>query len=186
MNLKDKRVIHTRRVLRQALLEKMKKKPASQITVKEICVLADVNRNTFYSHYGTPVDILAEIESEYYEKMRQIQESAIRTGDVSSLVLGIMNMLLENKDFGLVLYGGNNDKRMNDRNYNDAYSRVMLTWIETGTATQADHLRWLFTFLSGGIDSMIRSWVQNGMQEDPHVLASLAGKMCDASSSSIF
>ena len=186
MNLKDKRVIHTRRVLRRTLLDLMKSKPVSQITVKEICDIAEINRNTFYSHYGAPVDILTEIENEYYEKMRQIRELAIQDGNVTALVLGIMNTLLENKEFGIVLYGTNNDMRGAERHYQDAYSQVMITWIGTGTSTQADHLRWLFTFLSGGINSMIRTWVQNGMKEDPKVIAQLAGKMCEASSGSVF
>ena len=186
MNLNDKRVIHTRRAIRQALLDLMKKKAVSQITVKEICDISCINRNTFYAHYGTPVDVLAEIENEYYEKLQATQETALQNGDVTALILGIMNTLLENRDFSIVLYGDNNDIKIKDRNYKDAYSRVMLTWIETGTLTQANHLRWLFTFMSGGIDFMIRTWVQNDMREDPNVIASLAGKMCDASSESIF
>lgn len=185
MNLNDKRVIQTRRAIRQALLNLMKKKAVSQITVKEICDAACINRNTFYAHYDTPVDVLAEIENEYYEKLQVMQETAIQDGNISALILGVMNTLLENRDFSMVLYGDNSDVKIKDRNNKSAYSRIMLTWIETGTSASANHLKCLFTFMCGGMDYMIRAWVQNGMKEDPTVIASLAEKMCDASSKSI-
>lgn len=186
MNEMDKRVIHTKKVLRQALLELMKRKHIGQITVKEVCELAGINRNTFYAHYGTPRDILSEIENEYYEEMNRIQESAIHSGDTISLIREIMNMLLEKKDISMLLYGDNSDSRAFDEYYRKAYSRIMLAWIESGSGVQADHLRWLFTFLSGGIDSMIRNWVKGGMKEAPDALAQLAGEMCSASMASIF
>ena len=186
MNEMDKRVIHTKKVLRQALLELMKRKHIGQITVKEVCELAGINRNTFYAHYGTPRDILSEIENEYYEEMNRIQESAIHSGDTISLIREIMNMLLEKKDISMLLYGDNSDSRAFDEYYRKAYSSIMLAWIESGSGVQADHLRWLFTFLSGGIDSMIRNWVKGGMKEATAALAQLAGEMCSASMASIF
>ena len=90
MNLNDKRVIQTRQKLRTALLTLMQRKPVSQITVKEICDEALTNRNTFYAHYGAPVDILVQIQQEYNEKMQLLRQEAIRTGDVQTLILGIM------------------------------------------------------------------------------------------------
>lgn len=186
MNEKDKRVIHTRKILRQSLLELMQRKHVSQITVKEICELAGINRNTFYAHYGTPRDILSEIEDEYYEEMNRIQESAITSGDAISLIRDIMNMLLEKKEISMLLYGSNSNSRALDEYYKKAYSRILLAWIESGTGVQADHLKWLFTFLSGGIDAMIRSWIKGGMREDPNSIALLAGEMCSATMERIF
>lgn len=186
MNIHDRRVIQTRQKLRRALLTLMQRKPVAQITVKEICDEAMTNRNTFYAHFGSPVDILRQIQQEYNEKMAALRDDAIRTGDVEALILGIMNTLLENRDFSQVLYGENSDTALQDRVHHDAYSQIMLSWIESGTKTQADKLRWLFIFLSGGIDAMIRTWVKNGMGEDPRLLARQAAAMCSASSQSVF
>ena len=186
MNQNDKRVIHTKRILRQTLLELMNKKPINKITVKELCENADINRNTFYAHYGAPEDIIAEIENEYYDTLRAFQDSAINNGDDIALIYGIMQTLLEHKDFCTVLYGSNSAPAIKDRIYKDAFSRIMFTWIETGKVTQPDHLRWLFFFLSGGIDAIIRAWVQGGMKESPRDLATLVGNMCHASAGTVF
>ena len=44
----------------EALLELLEKKDFAYITVKEICEKAGVNRSTFYLHYETVNDLLAE------------------------------------------------------------------------------------------------------------------------------
>ena len=44
----------------EALLALLEKKDLPYITVKEICQQAGVNRSTFYLHYETIGDLLAE------------------------------------------------------------------------------------------------------------------------------
>lgn len=186
MNLQDKRVIQTRAKIRQSLLCLIQKKPASQISVKEICDLANINRNTFYAHYSSPVDILSEIEAEYYETMQRIHGDAIRTGDVRKLIVAIMETLRKYQDYSVVLYNEHNDLRLTNQHYQDTYARIMLSWIQSGTQVGTDQLRWLLLFLSGGMDAMLKQWVRDGMKEDPVYFAEIAGKMCDAVSVSIF
>ena len=60
----DARVKYTKMVLKDSLLALMREKPAGKITVKELCEGAELNRTTFYLHYGKPADVLAEIEDE--------------------------------------------------------------------------------------------------------------------------
>ena len=43
-----------------AFLELLEEKDFAYITVKEICARAGVNRSTFYLHYETIADLLAE------------------------------------------------------------------------------------------------------------------------------
>ena len=107
---------------------------------------------------------------------------------VPSFVIGIWagKFIKEKKEISILLYGSNSDSRAFDEYYKKAYSRILLAWIESGTGVQADHLKWLFTFLSGGIDAMIRSWIKGGMREDPNSIALLAGEMCSATMERIF
>ncbi len=56
----------------RAFLELLEKKDFAYITVKEICQAAGVNRSTFYLHYETVADLLAE-SSQYI--IRQFTES---------------------------------------------------------------------------------------------------------------
>ncbi len=51
----DKRSKRTRSAVKIALLKMLKTKPLSEVTVKDLCALAGVNRNSFYTHY-TSID----------------------------------------------------------------------------------------------------------------------------------
>lgn len=47
----DMRIIKTRANLRNSLLKLLQKKTMNEISVKEICDIAQCSRNTFYMHY---------------------------------------------------------------------------------------------------------------------------------------
>jgi len=51
-NKLDRRVKYTRMVLKESFINLLEKKDISQITIKEICEDADINRATFYAHYN--------------------------------------------------------------------------------------------------------------------------------------
>lgn len=57
----DRRILRTRRMLKDALLSLMEEKEFSQISAKEISDRADLNRGTFYLHYSSTEDLLEHI-----------------------------------------------------------------------------------------------------------------------------
>jgi len=61
INTEDRRTKYTRKVIRGALMELLKSKPYSKISVTEICRLAEINRGTFYIHYYDVDDVLDDI-----------------------------------------------------------------------------------------------------------------------------
>lgn len=68
----DKRILHTKFFLKNALLGLMKTKPIEKITTTELCAAADINRNTFYSHYSTPEEVLDEIVNEELQEVKAL------------------------------------------------------------------------------------------------------------------
>ena len=50
-NKVDVRIVKSKESLMSALIGLMGKKKLEELTISEICQEADVNRNTFYSHY---------------------------------------------------------------------------------------------------------------------------------------
>lgn len=61
----DRRVIRTKRAIRKAFAELLKKKSIDEITIKDIADSADINRKTFYSYYNGVYQIVDEIEGEF-------------------------------------------------------------------------------------------------------------------------
>ncbi len=68
----DKRVIKTKKAIKNAFMELRTKKALEQITVKELCQLAYINKSTFYSHYE---DIYALSDALEYEMVLEIVSS---------------------------------------------------------------------------------------------------------------
>lgn len=60
MNKSESKYFATAIRMDEAFLELIEKKDFAYITVKEICEKAGVNRSTFYLHYETIDDLLAE------------------------------------------------------------------------------------------------------------------------------
>lgn len=57
----DRRTLYTRMVVKDALLELLKEKEFSTITVTDICRVAEINRGTLYLHYKNVSEILDEL-----------------------------------------------------------------------------------------------------------------------------
>lgn len=60
MNRSESKYFATAARMDEALLELLEQKDFAYITVKELCARAGVNRSTFYLHYETLADLLAE------------------------------------------------------------------------------------------------------------------------------
>lgn len=57
----DRRTLYTRMVVKDALLELLKEKEFSTITVTDICRVAEISRGTLYLHYKNISEILDEL-----------------------------------------------------------------------------------------------------------------------------
>ena len=70
---KDLRIIRTKKMLHQALIELMKDKTFEEIKVCDICDKAMINRSTFYAHYDDKYELLLDfintLKIEFSEEM---------------------------------------------------------------------------------------------------------------------
>lgn len=60
----DRRVLKTRRAIRNALATLLSEKDLNDITVKDLADAADINRKTFYNNYAGIHEVLDSIENE--------------------------------------------------------------------------------------------------------------------------
>ena len=75
MKKSESKYFNTAVRMNQAFLELLEKKDMEYITVKEICETAGVNRSTFYLHYETIDDLLAETIQYLNRQFRTHMES---------------------------------------------------------------------------------------------------------------
>lgn len=74
----DRRVRRTKRQLSEALLALVVEKEYETITVQEIAERADLNRATFYLHYGSKEELLIEsLEAQFDQLVAMLEESSV-------------------------------------------------------------------------------------------------------------
>lgn len=64
----DLRVVKTKKLLYQTLVELMKSKTFEEIKVSDICSIAMINRSTFYSHYEDKYELLIDFINDLKEE----------------------------------------------------------------------------------------------------------------------
>ena len=98
----DRRQIRTKRRIREALMTLAVDKPTEKITIKELAELADIDRKTFYLHYGSIGEVLTEMQQELLEKLENVISGYdLFQPDFDALALfrEINGIILESSDF---------------------------------------------------------------------------------------
>ena len=98
----DRRARYTRMVLKESLIELLKEKRISNISIKEICERADINRSTFYSHYQDQYDLMHQVEQEVLGEIREYLDSYSFDANESES-LQLMNRIFQNM-LQIILY----------------------------------------------------------------------------------
>lgn len=57
----DRRTLYTRTVIKDALLEAMRTRHFEEVTVTQVCRLAEITRATYYLHYSSLTEVLDEV-----------------------------------------------------------------------------------------------------------------------------
>ena len=99
----NRSVRNTKRKLNQSLIQLMGEKQITQISVKELTELADVNRGTFYFHYTDIYDMLRQTEEEFFVEFEAIFNEVPCKEYSSKLTRNYMEAIFtfvyENRDF---------------------------------------------------------------------------------------
>ena len=99
----DRRVLRTKRNIRNAFLRLLAQKEMDKITIKEIAAEADVDRKTVYNYYTSVQGILEELENELVQNF----EKALSKMNFGSMEKGMMafHTLTELIEENLEVYG---------------------------------------------------------------------------------
>ena len=171
----DRRVIYTKRAIRDSFIELQQQKPIEKISVTEICKSADINRGTFYSHYSDPYDLRKSLEQELVDTI----ESRIREMGVEKLEYAqVFQLFRENKELCKIFAGPYADKAaLLDivLKQTDKYIDTHKEYIVNATETQVSYLRAL---LASSIAISIHKWFNNGLDSDPAEIADILERFC--------
>ncbi len=173
----NRRVRMTRAMVRGALLELLDEKPLGDISVTELCARADINRTTFYKHYGTPDDVLRDIAVELAEGAAAAAATLVdgRPLPLGGQVAAICRHLRDHpREARAVLkhFGGDSEPVRNLMGARLSSGQVRMP--EYARRCDADTARLLGAFLTNGIYSLVRCWMLEGVDKTPEEIGALA------------
>lgn len=167
----DRRVKYTKKAIKDSFLNLFESKPLEKISVTEICTNADINRGTFYSHYSDPYDLKEKLEAEFIEAIRaRICEYTNNYTDKITTV-DTFRILKENRELCRVFTGPNGDFKelicivgsQTSSYLGDLYYDLKQFAPENAACLQP--------MMVSCITSVIKYWFDNGMTEEPEIVA---------------
>lgn len=113
----DQRVRLTKALIRNAFLQLLTQKPVQNVTVKELCEAAGVNRGTFYLHYRDVYDLMRSLEDELLADLDALLSSTpVIVGSTSQdaaagFISSLYDFFERNRELCAILLGDNGDKK---------------------------------------------------------------------------
>ena len=174
----DRRVTRTRRLLRQALVKRMREKSVSSITVKELCDECDINRGTFYSHYSDVAALLASIENDLFTQLQQVlaqlsTEEMLTRDNTGRTMVALFEFLRENADICAALLCDNGDPAFIERVRVFVRREVLGEWRHMFSDGDGERQEYTFAFLVSGSMGMLQHWLESGLTLTPEQMAAM-------------
>ena len=171
----DRRVIYTKKAIRDSYIALQQEKPIERISVTELCKSADINRGTFYSHYSDPYKLREALQNELVEAL---EKRVAERGDKRLTYVETFELLKEHKELCRIFAGPYADKAtLLDivSKQADAFMVEHNQYISNIPDEQVSYLR---MFIVSAISMSMKQWFDNDLADDPQELADMLEKFC--------
>ena len=127
VNNSDRRVIKTKKAIRNAFTELLSKYDINEITITEIARVAQVNRKTIYNYYDGVYQILDEVENECvrnYERIARTLPTPTNPEAVFKTFEAVTKILNEDIEFYSKLVNVKNNSQIVNKIYSAVIDRL--------------------------------------------------------------
>ncbi|MGE7602396.1 TetR/AcrR family transcriptional regulator [Peribacillus sp. NPDC097675] len=165
MNTNDLRVIKTKKLLREILIEVLHKKTFNEITVVEICKLARINRSTFYAHYMNIDELFLEHFTNLIEELRADYNLVLENLDnpIHQSMTPLFTHIAKHRDFYDILLSENAPIKYLLQ-FNDYLVQFPLEVIIRNVSKDTD-IDLFLSFCSSATMGMIYHWKKTGYKK---------------------
>lgn len=177
---KDRRIVKTRRAIKLALIDIMKKKDISEITISELSKRADVNRKTFYAHYPNVNAVFSDIEDEIIGTMRELLLKEKNSGyrEPARFFLTLNRLLNENFEFYKNIFRLDNSVSFLNK-IKELIKETALRDAVAKLKMPEEYSNLITEFLVGGFVSMYIEWFYSKRTVSIETLANTAGALVE-------
>ena len=154
----------TRQAIMYSMLKLLQEKSIDKITVKDICEMCEINRNTFYYYYSDIYQVLEELlRTETEKSLKEKQENHSFYEDC----LKKYHLILEYKKAVYHLYNSKNRDLILKYLYDitEKYMEKYVLKEVEGKKLSAEDIQFIVDFYSNSMIGSILRWMQRGMME---------------------
>lgn len=182
MNRKESKYFQTAKKMDEALVQLLEKKEFAYINIKELCILAGVNRSTFYLHYQNLNDLLEEVigdlETSFHEHFSKASKPDLKSEKLEDLYLITDEYLLPYLRFikeNRAVYRACKDHpelfsadKMQSTMYVDFLNPILERF-----QVPKERREYLIEYYIKGINALVLRWCGNGCDLDEKEIADL-------------
>lgn len=158
----DRRTAYTKMAIKESLYKLLEKKHLPQITVKELCQEADINRATFYRNYQDIYDLFEKLEDE-------LTRTAFGSDDLETDRYKLLEVIYENQPFYREFFDSHLESRYVRQTMEKAYTQMKEILMQRGTYDQKT-FSVAYQYNYYGAVGVIKEWLDGGCREKPHEL----------------
>lgn len=186
-NPEDRRVRRSRRLLKESLLELMRQKRFSEISVRDVTDHADMNRATFYLHYADTAQLLQSVEEDLLAEAQALIDAHIQEtvadGTMRPIFEPVLDFVVEHREICTILFENNGSSQFNEHLQQLIHrngAELVRAWFPP---TDDRQLSYLLRFVTYGLIGLIREWFQRDMDLPKEDLLAAAELLVDGATS---
>lgn len=189
-NPEDRRARRSRKLLKESLLELMKRKTFSDISVRDVTDAADMNRATFYLHYAGTAELLQSVEEDLLAELQDLVDAHMQetfaVGSVAPVFEPVLDFAVEHRETCAVLFASSEASgffQAIQQLVHENGAPLIRTWFRAADPHLTDYL---LNFLAWGFIGLLAQWFESGMALPQAELLSAAQRMADSAAAGLF
>lgn len=165
----NQRYQSTEEKIQKALFSLLKIRKYNDISIKEICYEAGINRSSFYSHYYDINDLMIKTEQKLSKEISKIFNPNLLWDE--KIFENLFEFLLKNRDF-YKSYLETNEQTFMEANDFTSYI-TLINKCNRELDFNDNEKIYHMAFFAGGIKAMSKTWLKTGCKETPAEMAKI-------------
>lgn len=164
----DARIIKTKQKVKDSLMFLLRSKRIGDVTISELCKKAGINRNTFYTHYSCPEDVLTDIANELSGLLFSTLEAC---EDESQIARIACEHVLKNIDMYKIIMENDGEKVYLKPAIDYSKNFVPYKNVNSSVGFPEQQIDIFYEFYIMGTIGIMKKWVANPSAISPEKLA---------------